>query len=199
MDGQQTKWLNGYHAALAGQPADQWGMKDSFYAAGYAKGQAAREEMLREEAARGQVLRMPPRARRNFQQTPPPFRHNWRTEKGLHYRPPVWVQVLVARDVLKDASWHNDTGASFVLPGRDRDLVIWVEHEDPEERESSEWLRPGGGFIRSGPRYALHLLSHEPSDIQGHGRLIEDVQIWSGDDEDALRDAFFRNRFEMGM
>lgn len=126
------------------------------------------------------------------------FVPKWFTEFGPHYRPPVWVLSLVGHGILEDTSWRTGSGASFVLPGREQDLVIFVEHEDPEERDSSEWT-PGMGFIGSGPRYALYLTRHEPSDVQGQGREIETVQLWSGDDEDEMRDVFFAKRFELGF
>lgn len=127
-------------------------------------------------------------ARRNFMPAPP-NQPKWLAEKGPGYRPPHWVQDLVELGVLQDISWRNDISASFAIVGPVTDLVIWVEHENPEERESSTWT-PNMGFLGSGPRCMLNLRSHEHS---------EEKELWSGDSPEDLRARFFAARFEMGL
>lgn len=124
--------------------------------------------------------------RRNFLDRLPA---GWPREFGPNYRPPVWVLSLVNHGILEDRSWHNDIAASFVLPGRSQDMYIWVDHEDPEERDSAVWT-PGMDFVSAGPRYGLTLGSHEHS---------EHEPLWAGDDEDELRDVFFSKRLELGF
>ena len=39
---------------------------------------------------------------------------------------------------LVDKSWHNDVSPSFYLKAPTGFMVLWVDHEDPEQREDSE-------------------------------------------------------------
>jgi hypothetical protein len=77
---------------------------------------------------------------------------DWEREFGEKHRPPQRVIDLLASGTLEDCSWHNDTCPSFhhkLAPYSDDadegrvDLRLWVEAENPEYRENSDWQRYG--------------------------------------------------------
>ncbi len=95
--------------------------------------------------------------------TPPPT-IRWDKEFPPEFTPPPAILSLVARRVLEDTSWHNDTCPSFVGTTRDGVLVkLFCDAADPFMREDEEW-----------PRYVL-------GPVDDDGTMAED-SIYEGDD-----------------
>lgn len=104
----------------------------------------------------------------------------WVHEHGEDYQDPKEV-VLALRDV----SWHNDVCPSFgpvpelVDPCGDvHDLRLWVDHPDPDQRESS-----------AGHRYAVNYNCWSTILVAGIPRS-EDRDIYAGEDLDEALAAF---------
>ena len=56
----------------------------------------------------------------------------WITEFGSDYDVPA--RITTAPD-LPDASWHNDACPAFGRNADATDIMLWVEHPDPDKRE----------------------------------------------------------------
>lgn len=93
---------------------------------------------------------------------------SWQHEFGPGYAPPSWVADMGGKDI----SWGNDPGgASFgwlpVGDGTHR-IVLWVQPEEPEERE----------MLGTG-RYMICVQSAGPNPV--------DNDVWDGDDPEIAR------------
>jgi hypothetical protein len=62
-------------------------------------------------------------------------------EFGRGYPMPPKLLEFVTTNGFEDTSWHNDISPSFTYTGKGFNVIIWVEHEDPEERESGSHNR----------------------------------------------------------
>lgn len=62
---------------------------------------------------------------------------NWSSEFTLDYDMPAEIVALVSAGQLTDVSWHNDVCPSFTFAGSDESARLFVDHPDPEQRETS--------------------------------------------------------------
>lgn len=61
---------------------------------------------------------------------------SWREEFDESFDVPELIEKL---EGVEDMSWHNDVCPSFGVRGDEEwDLRIWVQHPDPEQRETYE-------------------------------------------------------------
>lgn len=72
---------------------------------------------------------------------------------------PDCIRLAYHKGLIVDISWHNDAGATFVLPeDADADELttrLCVSHEDPAQREGDDYdrfcvSRPNGDVLYSG-------------------------------------------------
>jgi hypothetical protein len=67
---------------------------------------------------------------------------NWRDEHGEAYAVPSEILELVSSGQAQDQSWHNDTcpcfGREYPQIGEQVCLKLWVDHPDPDRRESGD-------------------------------------------------------------
>jgi hypothetical protein len=73
---------------------------------------------------------------------------SWKTEHGEDFEVPGIIDFMVKKEILEDASWHNDTMPRFeVRDPKDEEsgVFLWVDHPIGSERETG----------REGKRYMI--------------------------------------------
>jgi len=99
---------------------------------------------------------------------------SWQWEHGAEYAVPD--EILNAAD-LADLSWRNDTCPSFgrtvtdPVSGDAHDVRLWVEHPDPEQRES-------GGL---GERFVVNYQPWSAVPVVGL-TIVDYGDLYAGDD-----------------